>query len=187
MTSSNQEMKPIFETDRLRIRNWDTDTDVEAAFAMYGDPDVMKYLGAAPVVVPSVEEMGIRLRKRPKLEEDGTGFFAIERKEDGHVVGSFIVKWLPDHEGHPTGDLEIGWHLAKSFWGNGYATEAAQAGIVYVIGTIPVDFIHAIAFKENVRSVAVMARLGMAYVGETSKYYGVTASLYRLEKHRLCQ
>ena len=41
-------------------------------------------------------------------------------------VGSALLNHLPDAEGTPTDDVEIGWHLHPGAWGKGYATEAAE-------------------------------------------------------------
>ncbi len=153
---------------------------------MYSDWEVVRWLGASPVVMASLEEQRERLTARTEADEargDGTGLFALERVADAVVVGSVLFKELPDGYGIGTGDFEVGWHLAREFWGHGYATEAGRGALQHGFGLMPdLDAIVAIAFPENARSLAVMERLGMERVGLTRKYYGVEAMLYEARR-----
>jgi RimJ/RimL family protein N-acetyltransferase len=49
----------------------------------------------------------------------------IDRKNN-QIIGSIILQNLPDNYGYPTPDSEIGWHLRRDYWGQGYITEAAK-------------------------------------------------------------
>jgi RimJ/RimL family protein N-acetyltransferase len=69
----------------------------------------------------------------------------------------------PVDEGLPFDGVEIGWRLARRAWGHGYATEAARAALAYGFGTLGRPEILAIAAAGNVRSRAVMSRLGMTH------------------------
>ena len=175
-------MTTIFETDRLTIRHWNAETDVDAAFALYGDPEVMRYLGANPQPVPNRETQAESLKKiceTYNTRTDHTGFWAIVRKEDNQVLGALLFKEIPDGDQNPTGDYEIGWHLAKAYWGHGYATEAAQALLPYIAKNRPdIQTIHAIAYPENTKSLDVMQRLNMTHAGTTDKYYGISCTHY---------
>jgi RimJ/RimL family protein N-acetyltransferase len=57
--------------------------------------------------------------------------------------------------------VEIGWRLARSAWGNGYATEAALAVLAYGFDTLELPEILAVTTATNLRSQAVMRRIGM--------------------------
>ncbi len=176
-------MPPIFETERLIVRPYEPDRDAEAAFDMYGNPEVMRYLGRAPVVIESVALQRERLRsinETIKERSDGGGYWAIEDKATGEVVGTVILKRLPGADEVLTDDWEVGWHLRPKHWGNGYATEAAQGAIQYGFAQLKLPMINAIANKENTASLRVMDRLGMTHLGTTDKYYGVTAEHYQL-------
>ena len=178
-------MNPVFETDRLYARPWNSDTDVEAAFALYGDPEVMRYLGANPQVVPCLDDQKARLQKIEEMmltKTDHTGFWALVRKEDDQVIGAILFKELPDGDNNPTGDYEIGWHLAKDYWGNGYATEAAQAVLQHIKTHRPdIKTVHAVAYPQNTKSLAVMRRIGMREDGQTDRYYGILCTHYVLD------
>ena len=62
--------------------------------------------------------------------------------------------------------LELGWALRPQFWGLGYATEIGRAGLDYAFGVLGARAVVSCTVRHNVRSVAVMRRLGMAYAGE---------------------
>jgi [ribosomal protein S5]-alanine N-acetyltransferase len=162
------------EGDRLLLRNWNPDTEAEAAFEIYGDPEVMQWIGDGS----TVEDTG-KLRERIQQRnqechdlDDGTGFWAIVEQSTGHPVGSVILKRLPDGNGKLTTDWEVGWHLRKTYWGQGYATEAAQMILDYGFGVLKLPCIYAIAYPENHRSIRVMERLHMKALGLTCQYYG---------------
>jgi RimJ/RimL family protein N-acetyltransferase len=62
--------------------------------------------------------------------------------------------------------LEIGWALRHEFWGRGYATEIGRAGLAFAFDVLGVEAVVSITIRHNVRSRAVMERLGMRYAGE---------------------
>lgn len=174
----------IFGTERLIAREWRPEEDAEAAFEMYGDPEVVRYLGRTAQPEPSVEAVRSKLEERMARQAalgDGSGAWALEEKSTGEVVGTILVKRLPDGEGNPTEDFEVGWHLRRRSWGMGYASEAARAALVYAQETLGLDKIHAVLYRENVRSAKVAERIGMKHVGATDRYYGVEVELYEMD------
>jgi RimJ/RimL family protein N-acetyltransferase len=68
--------------------------------------------------------------------------------------------------------------------GDGYATEAAGALIAWAL-THDVDELFAVARPNNVRAIATAKRLGMQWVGETAKYYGLRLQVYRIRPNDL--
>lgn len=62
--------------------------------------------------------------------------------------------------------MEVGWRLAKSYWGQGYATEAARAAIAFGVERLHLPELVSFTFVANLKSRAVMERLGMQYSGE---------------------
>lgn len=87
----------------------------------------------------------------------GLGWAAIVTKAGDTVVGNAAVQPTP---GDRT-DIEVGWHLARRHWGNGFATEAAQALIEHAFTTLDLDCVVADIVPGNERSARVAARLGM--------------------------
>jgi len=176
----------IFETERLLVRPWTVD-DVEGAFQMFGDPEVMRYLGryGAADTVPSLEAMRERLGKMverlatmPELQ----GWFsaAVVEKASGGVVGGSILKPLPDGNDVYTPDIEVGWHFARAHWGKGYATESGAGAIRYGFEVKGLDVIHSLVYSDNLASRRVMEKLGLAHEGVTDRYYGVELEHYTL-------
>lgn len=108
--------------------------------------------------------------------DDGYGFWALETHE-GTLVGATLVKPLPDAE-----EVEIGWHLGKEHWGNGYATESGRAAADYALGAMGLDVVYAVVVRENEPSLAVARRIGMTYEGSTDRYYGRELELFSLRK-----
>lgn len=175
----------VFATDRLIVRTWDPQGDAEAAFSLYGDPEVVRYLGANPQTVPDVETMRDRLYRRLEAQHSGdqTGYWAMVERASGEVIGALIFKDTPDGDGKPTGDYEIGWHLRRASWGQGFATEGAVSLIAHAFRVRPdLDHLIAIAYPQNLASLRVMAKAGMTPVGITTKYYGIAAMMYEVRR-----
>lgn len=171
------------QTERLIIRPYDPERDAAAAFEIYSDEEVVRYLGGPGKTMPSVEAQRDALRKRNEKIADaknGMGFWAIEVRATGEIVGSVLLMPLGDGKGVIFHEWEIGWHLKRTRWGCGYATEAARAVARYGFETLKLPLIRAVAFKENGASIRVMGRLGMRSVGPTSKYFGLELECYEL-------
>lgn len=164
-------------TERLVIRDW-TPADAEAALAIYGVEEVSRWLtpDAEPVrdLATMHSVLADWLAAQPTLEPP-VGRWAIARREDDQVIGGLVIRYLPSDEE----DLEIGWHLRPDTWGQGYATEAATALIRWAF-EVGVDELYAIARPENQGAIAMARRMGMQWVGETEKYYGLTLLVYRI-------
>lgn len=62
--------------------------------------------------------------------------------------------------------LEIGWAVRRKFWGNGYASEIGRAGLEFAFDVLDVRAVVSCTVRHNVRSRAVMERIGMRYAGE---------------------
>ena len=133
----------------------------------------------ADTVEPSLEaqrESLARLLARHEGWDPGYGFWAIVEKASGRIAGAVILKPLP---GHP--EIEVGWHLARRAWGNGYATEAGRAAIEYGFETLGLRRIVAVVNPANTRSLAVCRRLGMRHEGRT-RAYDLELELFAIER-----
>jgi len=170
----------MFETERLRARAWTLD-DAEAAYEIYRDDDVVRYLGSVPQPVESVDAMRGRIERwiatNDGYGDRGYGFWALET-HGGTLVGATLLKPLPEHED----EVEVGWHLGTAHWGNGYATEGARGAIEHGFTTVGLDVVYAVIVAENAASVAVARRLGMTHRGSTDRSYGKPLELYELRR-----
>jgi RimJ/RimL family protein N-acetyltransferase len=144
-------------TERLTLRDW-RDSDLAPWAAMNADPEVRHFLG--PVLTAEQAAASV-LNFQDDLDRYGFGFWALAVRSSGEFIG-FTGLDTVDEEMPFTG-VEIGWRLARPAWGHGYATEAALAALAYGFGTIGLPEILAVAVATNVRSRAVMERIGMTY------------------------
>jgi RimJ/RimL family protein N-acetyltransferase len=144
-------------TERLLLRQW-RDSDLDPWAAMNADPEVRRYF---PTVLTREHSAGSLGSFRADIEERGWGFWAVEVAATGQFVG--FTGLDPVDEEMPFGGVEIGWRLARSAWGQGYATEAARAALSHGFETLGLPEILAVTAVGNDRSRAVMARLGMTY------------------------
>jgi RimJ/RimL family protein N-acetyltransferase len=175
-------MGPVFETDRLVVREWTEEhADVARVYDMLSRWEVARWLGARPRALEDpTEALGTIRRWRSRASTDGRhGIWAVDTKEH-KTVGTVLVVPLPGPDDQPTADIEVGWHLHPDSWGNGYATEAARAALdrEFAAGTAAV---YAVIREGNERSKAVARRLGMTPIGIQTRWYGGTPlDTYRL-------
>jgi RimJ/RimL family protein N-acetyltransferase len=167
----------LAETERLRIRDWSPD-DAAAGLGVFGASEVTRWLTPAMEQVADTAAMQSILREWSEEQQDlpaPRGHWAVQRREDGQLVGGLAIRLLPPFEE----DLEISWQLDPGSWGHGYATEAAMALIRWAF-TQKIDELFAVARPQNTRAVATAKRLGMQWVGETTKYYDLRLQVYRI-------
>ncbi|MGH3050661.1 MAG: GNAT family N-acetyltransferase, partial [Gaiellaceae bacterium] len=147
------------ETARLVVRSF-TRADVEPMLAVYGDPDVMRLVAggvrSGAAAVRAELEMYARLQ-----DELGFSSWAVVERASGRVVGDVGLGVLEE-----TGNVEIGWTLARDRWGLGYATEAAAASLASGLAHLHVPRIVAVMDVENAASARVAERIGMRLEGE---------------------
>lgn len=170
-------MTAQLETERLILRSWNPEQDAIAALKIYGDPEVTQFLSRGNWD-QTVAETRSRLHHYANLNDIGS--WAIVEKTTQQPVGSAFLIRLPDKHDQRTREYEVGWHLGKAFWSNGYATEAAQAVIQYGFHALKIPTIYAVTRPENQRSIRVTQRLGMIPLGRTKEYYGVETELFEL-------
>ena len=145
-------------TDRLRLREW-TDNDRQSFADMSADPEVMQFmmpLQRGKAFGPWIDD------QISHLQENGFCFFAVERKEDEAFVGTVGLRRV-GYDAFFTPAVEIGWRIARPFWGRGYAPEAAKACLQFGFDVLKLPEILAITVPANVKSRRVMVKLGMKY------------------------
>src|SRR5690242_3315578 len=114
---------PDLETPRLLFRRF-TANDLHDLAAIRTDPDVMKYTVGRP---ESIAEVQATLNKYlAHWEQHGFGRWALLERQSKTLIGWCGLLYLDN-----TGEVEIGYGLAKPYWGNGLASEAAAATTKY--------------------------------------------------------
>jgi len=148
-------------TPRLRLRQWQP-SDLEPFATMNSDTDVMRYYPA-----PWSREQSDAFAKRVMrlIDERGWGFWAVEERASGRFIG-FVGLHIPSNDLPFSPCVEVGWRLAKSYWGLGYATEAAQSAISFGFQQLRPAELVAFTAIINLKSRAVMERLGMQFSAE---------------------
>ena len=147
----------ILESDRLILRP-PRPADIPAITVWLGDYDVAKMTSRPP---------------HPYSEADAEDFiaglgvkdrfvFAIQRKADGVFMGCTGLA--------RDGDFELGYWLGKPFWGQGYATEAAQRVTDFAFGMLDQGQITAGWFHDNPASGHVLAKLGARHNGSKMRF-----------------
>lgn len=169
-------MGPRLASERLTLRPWSID-DAPAALAVYGDPEVARWL--VPMMDRVPDEPAMRLVLQQWVAEDArmsapAGRWAIERRAGSAVVGGAMLLPLP-----PEDDFEMSWQLRPDVWGLGYATETGRelAGWAFEQG---IEEVFAVARPRNVRARDTARRLRMEWVGETDKYHQLRLQVFRL-------
>ncbi len=147
------------ETGRLVLRSWRAG-DYAPFATMSSDPDVMQHLGGT---IDQAASDAVIDHIRFEEEQTGHSFWAVERRNDGVLLG-FCGLRRGGHARTPVVDeLEIGWRLARHAWSNGYAREAADASLTWGWQNTAAARIAAWTVMANTRSWGLMLRLGMAH------------------------
>jgi RimJ/RimL family protein N-acetyltransferase len=161
-------------TPRLHLRPF-TLADHEAIHVVYADPEVMRYVGHGAHHTPAETANALRIYG-DVLAQRGYSFLAVTERATGALIG--------DGGLHPMGgvgpDVELGYTLARSAWGRGYATELGRALIAYAFGVLRVPRVVAQVEPANTASRHVLAKLGMTERGERTAY-GRPHLLYAIE------
>lgn len=143
-------------TERLLLRKW-RDDDLTDFAALNADPEVMEFF-ADVLDTKESNELAKEIIKR--INENGWGFWAVELLSDNSFIG-FVGLNKPSYDVPVDLCIEIGWRLAKKYWGHGYATEAAKASLEFAFNELKLDKVYSFASVGNKRSCAVMERLNM--------------------------
>lgn len=146
----------MLETERLLLRPWQT-RDYPKFVQLNADPKVMEFF---PACLSRQESDALALHFQALIEQQGWGFWAVEFKTTHTFIGMLGLNPVsPRLPFSPA--TEIGWRLHPSYWGQGLATEAARATLKFGFEQLQLDEIVAFTASANLRSQALMQRLGM--------------------------
>lgn len=167
-------------TDRLLIRPWRHE-EAPRLLDLLGRLEVVKWLGdGEPKLMKDLDEAHAAIDRYVEREAPPLGMWALERVEDGVVVGTVLLLTLPNAE---HGEVEIGWHLHPDSWGHGYATEAARAVLGHAFAAGLPEVI-AVSHTDNWPSQAVMRRLGMEDRGIVEQWYEGESAMFVMTAER---
>lgn len=170
-------------TQRLLLRPW-RDEDLPAFAEMNQDPRVMEFF---PALLDRQQSDSLAMKIRQQIDELGWGFWAVEIPGEVSFIGFTGLHKLSNDLPFAPG-VEIGWRLSRDFWGKGYASEAAHAALE--IGFLQLRLLEIVSFtaEQNLRSRAVMDRIGLTFRGEKFEHPAISTGhplrrhvLYRIE------
>ena len=162
------------ETDRLILRRWRAD-DLDPYARLVADPDVMRFVGG----VRSREDAALDLaRVEDHWERHGFGLWAAELRETRELIG-FVGLAEPAFIPELIGSVEVGWRLARAFWGRGLATEGGRAALDAAFEDLALDEVCSIGHPDNGAALRVAEKLGMERDGTALHPDGTELALFR--------
>ncbi len=145
----------VLETERLLVREFVSE-DIDSLSAVLSDPATMRYY-PAPLDRAGVAEWIERNRRR--YRDTGHGLWALVLKSSGEVVGDCgLTRQTVDE----IQEIELGYHLRRDLWGQGYASEAARACRDYGFAQLRVDQLISLVRIGNLPSRRVAEKVGMS-------------------------
>jgi len=145
-------------TQRLILRSW-RDSDRQPFAGMSEDADVMEYLRPLSTRDECNAWIDFQINHQ---SSHGFCLWALESRASGIFMGavgllrvSFAARFTPA--------VEVGWRLARPFWGQRFAVEAARAALQFGYEEICLTEVVAHASVQNGRSRRMMAKLGMSH------------------------
>ena len=145
-----------FDTERLALHQW-RPSDRQPFAALTADPIVMEYF---PSILDRAASDALADRCESHIAINGWGLWATELCATGEFIG-YVGLSSPRPELPFTPAVEIGWRLAAQHWGQGFATEAARGTLRVAYELLELPEIVSFTSVGNLRSRAVMERLGM--------------------------
>jgi ribosomal-protein-alanine N-acetyltransferase len=144
----------ILETERLILRTWLLN-DLRDFFEIYGDQEVWRFVDPQGVFKDQATARRALQNGIAYQVEHGFCHWAAVEKSRGHVIGACGFNLF---EGGPR--LELVYHFARLFWGQGYATEAARACLHYAFERLEAPQVVASVDKNNTASRRVLEKIG---------------------------
>jgi RimJ/RimL family protein N-acetyltransferase len=145
-------------TPRLLLRRWHDD-DLAPMADINADPQVMRWIddGSVRDLDQTAEDIE---RWEEEWDEEGFGLFAVELLASGELAG-FTGLSVPEFLPEVLPDVAISWRLGSQFWGQGYASEAAQATLEFALQDRGLDRVISISQLADDASENVIRKLGM--------------------------
>lgn len=157
---------------RVQLRPFE-DGDAGAAHRVYGDAEVMRWVGEGRAAT-AAESAAMIAEYRRHQSAHGFGFWAVVDRGSGTLIGDAGLE-------RTRHGVELGYTLARAWWGRGLATEAAGLCVEAAFGPLGLSELVALADEQNPASAHVLTRLGFAADG-TVLAYGRPHRRFTLER-----
>jgi len=148
----------ILETGRLLLRHLVLD-DLDSLYALYTDPEITRFIPDAPRTYEEArKELEWHMHGPPEHPE--LGLWATIHKETGEFIGRCgLLPWTIDEQA----EVEVAYLISRTYWGQGLATEAAQAILDYGFNTLNLPRLVCLIEAENLPSIRVAEKIGMRF------------------------
>jgi len=151
-------MKIILETPRLILRH-QVPADLDDLWALYCDPEITKYIPDAPRTREEAREE-LEWHMNGHHRNPDLGLWATIRKETDKFIGRCgLLPWTIEDQQ----EVEVAYTIARSYWGQGLATEAAQAILQYGFEILNLSRLVSLIEPENIASQRVAEKIGMTF------------------------
>jgi RimJ/RimL family protein N-acetyltransferase len=172
-------MKVFIETPRLLMREI-LPTDVDGLFELDNDPEVHRYLGNNPIQTKEQAAQMIEFIRQQYID-NGIGRWALIDKQTNNFLGWAGLKLITEQTNNHINYLDVGYRLIKKYWGQGFATEAARASLIYAFNELQAPAVYAITDSNNAASHHVLLKAGLHFI-EPFEYHGFTHNWYKIER-----
>ncbi|MCD7883652.1 MAG: GNAT family N-acetyltransferase [Lachnospiraceae bacterium] len=168
-------MEFFMTTNRCGFSYWN-DSDLPLAVSLWGEPEVTKYICASGVF--TIDEIESRLHTEiNNFNKYGVQYFPVYSLSSGDLIGCCGLRPYNNKKNV----YELGFHLRKEYWHNGYAVECATAVIDYAFSKLGAVELKAGHNPNNRASQKILLKLGFQY--ETKEYYKPTGLYHPLYKY----
>lgn len=166
---------PEIETERLllrRIRRADLDQWTRLIFS---DPKVMRYMPKRDMTPRDRANRAFEFHNQTWSHNDYGGWL-VTHKSSGQILGDCYL----EPEGG-SGELELGYTIARDYWGNSIATESGRAVVRYVFERTSENRIVGVALPENIGSWRVLEHIGFVFE-KNAHYYDLDVLVYAINR-----
>lgn len=189
LLTQNMENKIILQTERLILCEI-SDVHANGMLELHGDPKVFEYLDD-PIIKSAEEAQNTIKYIQNQYHKNGFGRWAMIRKEDNRFIGWCGIKIETHQENGHCNFNDIGYRLIPSFWGKGYATEAAKACVSYAFEVLKLDELHGSVLTGNKSSENVLLKSGLNWIESfqeptlSGNWFTLTRKEYEEKKEKL--
>jgi len=150
---------PIITTPRLVMR-WVSEDDIDALYEIFSDPEVTRYWSSAPF---AHREAAVTMQRKIAEDnlKDSVWKWGLALRDTNKLIGTVTLFNLSLSNGR----AEIGYAMARAYWGKGYMNEALKAMIVHAFDVVKLRRLEADVDPRNTASVRTLERLGFQREG----------------------
>jgi RimJ/RimL family protein N-acetyltransferase len=164
---------PVVVTTHLYLCPWETGF-TSRLHSILGEKDILRYFPrTSPPSLETVEKYIAHHLEHWQIY--GYGHWAVISRPGEEVIGWCGLEYLPETE-----ETEVAYLLSREYWGRGYATEAADAAILFGFTSTPLTEIIGLAHPDNIASRRVLEKCGLTYI-DRKIYFLMELCRYRIE------